>query len=105
MLFPLRLALRRDTYGRDDFSPNGRHSAIVDPGLRWVNGVVPTANQPLAVYPDDRHMGDAPTLRDDKSLQTDSPDSTGRIGSILLTTLWTPGFFVAKNACAQKRIL
>src|SRR5712672_2244276 len=31
MLFPLRLALRRDTYGRDDFSPNGRHSAIVIP--------------------------------------------------------------------------
>src|SRR5256885_16998562 len=25
MLFPLRLALRCDTYGRDDFSPNGRH--------------------------------------------------------------------------------
>jgi hypothetical protein len=31
MLFPLRLALRRDTYGRDDFSPNGRHCTIVDP--------------------------------------------------------------------------
>jgi hypothetical protein len=38
-----------------------------------VNRVVPAANQPLPVYPDDRHMGDAPTLRDDKSLQTDSP--------------------------------
>src|SRR6267142_4432179 len=36
MLFPLRLALQRDTYGRDDFSPNGRHSAIVNPGPRWV---------------------------------------------------------------------
>src|SRR3981081_4434164 len=36
MLFPRRLALRRDTYGRDDFSPNGGHSAIVNPGLRWV---------------------------------------------------------------------
>src|SRR5258708_6988562 len=36
MLFPLRLGLRRDTYGRDDFSPNGRHSAIVNPGPRWV---------------------------------------------------------------------
>jgi hypothetical protein len=36
MLFPLRLAVRRDTYGRDDFSPNGRHSAIVNPGQRWV---------------------------------------------------------------------
>src|SRR5712675_3764881 len=36
MLFPLRLALRRDTYGRDDFSPNGRHSAIVNLGPRWV---------------------------------------------------------------------
>jgi hypothetical protein len=28
MLFLLRLALRRDTYGHDDFSSNGRHSAI-----------------------------------------------------------------------------
>ena len=28
---PLHLALRRDTYGRDDFSPNDRHSAIVNP--------------------------------------------------------------------------
>src|SRR5882672_10654390 len=37
MLFPLRLALRRDTYGRDDFSPNGRYSAIVNPGPRWLS--------------------------------------------------------------------
>src|SRR3981081_501307 len=35
-LLPPPLALRRDTYGRDDFSPNGGHSAIVNPGLRWV---------------------------------------------------------------------
>jgi hypothetical protein len=28
MLFLLRLELRRDTYGHDDFSSNGRHSAI-----------------------------------------------------------------------------
>jgi hypothetical protein len=38
MLFPLRLGLRRDTYGRDGFSLNGRHSGIVNPGPRWVNG-------------------------------------------------------------------
>jgi hypothetical protein len=49
---PLRLALRRDTYGRDDFSPNGRHSAIVNPGPRWVNRVVLTDHPPLPVYPD-----------------------------------------------------
>jgi hypothetical protein len=29
MPFPFCLAVRRDTYGHDDFSPNGRHSAIV----------------------------------------------------------------------------
>src|SRR5205814_5629336 len=29
MLFPLRPALQHGTYGRDDFSPNGRHSAII----------------------------------------------------------------------------
>src|SRR4029077_14726538 len=40
MLFPLRPGLRRDTYGRDDFSPNSRHSAIVNPDPRWVkNGM------------------------------------------------------------------
>jgi len=39
MLFPLRPALRRDTYGRDDFSINGRHSAIVNLGPRWVLAV------------------------------------------------------------------
>ena len=36
MLFPLRLAFRRDTYGRDDFSLNGRHSAIFNLGPRRV---------------------------------------------------------------------
>jgi hypothetical protein len=36
MLFPFRLALRRDTYGRDDFSPNGSHSAIVNPSPGWL---------------------------------------------------------------------
>ena len=38
MLFPSRQALRRDTSGREDFSPNGRLSAIGNPCPRWVNG-------------------------------------------------------------------
>src|SRR4029077_18043989 len=49
-----------------------RTIALRCPG--WVIRVAPTANQPFPVYPDNRHVGDAPTLRDDKLRQTDSPD-------------------------------
>src|SRR3977135_3967690 len=50
MVFPLRLARRRDTYGRDDFSPNGRHSAIVNQGPRWVKLRSIAARPALPVY-------------------------------------------------------
>jgi hypothetical protein len=52
MLFPFRLALRRDTYRRDDFSPNGRHSAIVNPGPRWLNRYRNGSPSPSPLYPD-----------------------------------------------------
>jgi hypothetical protein len=58
MLFPLRLALRHDTYGRDDFSPNGRHSAIVNPGLRWVKNRPDDPETPFPVYPEQRTSSD-----------------------------------------------
>jgi hypothetical protein len=57
-------------------------------------------DRPLPVYPNNRHTGDAPTLRDDKSQRTDLPDGQN-LSSFSVHRFGHRGFFVAKS-CARK---